>query len=141
MRFVFALTGTMIALSACATTGEPETATTVYDPLEDWNRGVYAFNEEVDQAVLEPVARGYRAVTNEPVRQGVSNFLSNLNQPVVFANTVLQGKMMASFDTAARLRVRAEPVPGVASTSRCAVSSSLLSSVKYANSASSGPPL
>ncbi len=102
MRFGFVLAGSMVALSACATTGEDQTATTVYDPLEGWNRGVYAFNEEVDKAVLEPVAKGYRTVTNEPVRGGVSNFLTNLNQPVVFANTVLQGKPIAAVDTAAR---------------------------------------
>ena len=102
MRFGFALAGSLVALTACATSGENQTATTVYDPYEDWNRGVYAFNEGVDKAVLEPVAKGYREVTNEPVRQGVSNFLTNLNQPVVFANTVLQGKPIASIDTAAR---------------------------------------
>jgi len=102
MRFGLVLAGTMVALSACATTSEEPTPTTVYDPLEDWNRGVYAFNEGVDKAVLEPVAKGYRSVTNEPVRDGVSNFLTNLNQPVVFANTVLQGKPIASIDTAAR---------------------------------------
>lgn len=92
----------MVALSACATTGEEAASTTVYDPLEDWNRGVYAFNEGVDKAVLEPTAKGYRAVTNEPVRAGVSNFLTNLNQPVVFTNTVLQGKPIAAVDTVAR---------------------------------------
>jgi len=102
MRFGFVLAGSMVALSACATTGEDQTATTVYDPLEGWNRSVYAFNEEVDKAVLQPVAKGYRTVTNEPVRGGVSNFLTNLNQPVVFANTVLQGKPIAAVDTAAR---------------------------------------
>lgn len=102
MRIGLLLAGSIIALSACATSVEQETTATVYDPLEDWNRGVYAFNEGVDKAVLGPVADGYRAVTNEPVREGVSNFLTNLNQPVVFANTVLQGKPIAAVDTAAR---------------------------------------
>lgn len=102
MRLAFVLTGSAIALSACATTGEDASSTAVYDPFEDWNRGVYAFNDGVDRAVLEPVAKGYRAVTVEPVRDGVSNFLSNLGQPVVFANTLLQGKPIASFDTATR---------------------------------------
>ena len=96
MRKAFALTATALSLAACATTSEETTGTAVYDPFEDWNRGVYAFNDGVDQAVLEPLARGYRAVTNEPVRDGVSNFLTNLNQPIVLANTVLQGKPLAS---------------------------------------------
>lgn len=102
MRFGLIISGSMLALSACATSPSEPTPTAVYDPFEDWNRGVYAFNDGVDRAVLEPVAKGYRAVTNEPVRQGVSNFLSNLGQPVVFANTVLQGKPFAAFDTVTR---------------------------------------
>ena len=44
MRFGLVLAGSMIALSACATTGEQPDSTAVYDPLEGWNRGVYAFN-------------------------------------------------------------------------------------------------
>ena len=102
MRFGFVLAGSMVALSACATTPEDPSPSAVYDPLEGWNRGVFAFNEGVDKAILEPTAKGYRAITNEPVRGGVSNFLTNLNQPVVFANTILQGKPIAAVDTAAR---------------------------------------
>ena len=105
MRKALALTATALSLAACATTSEEATTTAVYDPFEGWNRGVYAFNDGVDRAVLEPVAKGYRAVTVEPVRDGVSNFLTNLNQPIVFANTVLQGKPLASFDTATRFFV------------------------------------
>lgn len=105
MRLSFAFIGSALALSACATTNDETSSSTVYDPFEGWNRGVYAFNEEVDKAVLGPVAKGYRAITNEPVRQGVSNFLTNLNQPVVFANTVLQGKPLAALDTATRFFV------------------------------------
>ncbi|MEM1147367.1 MAG: VacJ family lipoprotein [Pseudomonadota bacterium] len=102
MRVSFALAGPMVVISACTTTGQTSSADAVYDPFESWNRGVYVFNDEVDKAVLGPVADGYRAVTNPPIRQGVSNFLTNLNQPVVFVNTVLQGKPVASFDTATR---------------------------------------
>jgi phospholipid-binding lipoprotein MlaA len=102
MRVAFAIFSAALSLTACATTGVEQDNSTVYDPLEGWNRGVYGFNESVDKAVLEPVAKGYRAVTNEPVRGGVSNFLSNLNQPVVFANTVLQGKPGAAIETATR---------------------------------------
>ena len=105
MRLGFVLAGSLVALSACATTGEESSTTAVYDPLEGWNRGVFAFNEGVDKAILEPTAKGYRAITNEPVRDGVSNFLTNLNQPVVFANTILQGKPVAAVDTAARFLV------------------------------------
>jgi len=77
-----------LSLSGCLTVGpDPE------DPYEDFNRQMFAFNEGLDQAVLSPVAHGYRAVTNEPVREGVGNFASNLNEPVTFVNHVLQGKL------------------------------------------------
>src|SRR5690348_12085912 len=63
-------------VSGCATTGaNPE------DPYEDFNRQMYAFNDGFDKAVFEPAAKGYRAVTNKPVRQGVSNFINNLEEP------------------------------------------------------------
>lgn len=102
MRIASVITSSLLAVTACASTGEETSATAVYDPLEDWNRQVYAFNDGVDRAVLEPVAKGYRAVTNEPIRGGVSNFLTNLNQPVVFANNLLQGKPVAAVETFAR---------------------------------------
>ena len=57
-----------LSLSGCLTAGaNPE------DPYEDFNRQMFAFNDGLDQAVLEPVAHGYRAVTNEPIREGVGN--------------------------------------------------------------------
>lgn len=98
--------GALVLLTACATTAPTsQDSADVYDPYEGWNRGVYNFNDKVDRAVLEPVAKGYRAVTVEPVRGTVSNFLTNLNQPVVFANTILQGKPTAAVDTFARFLV------------------------------------
>lgn len=102
MRTSLLAIASILAATGCASSPETATADAVYDPLEGWNRGVYGFNNAVDGAVLEPVAKGYRAVTNEPIRGGVSNFLSNLNQPVVFVNTVLQGKPEASLDTVGR---------------------------------------
>lgn len=67
-------------------------AQTPYDPLERVNRGIFAFNNVADRYVLEPVAKGYRAVAPAPVRRSVVNFLSNLRSPVVFANDLLQGE-------------------------------------------------
>ncbi len=102
-RWIAAI-GAALSLMACASTNTPGTDG-VYDPLEGWNRGVYGFNNVVDGAVLAPAAHGYRAVTNEPIRDGVSNVLSNLRQPVVFANTVLQGKPGAALGTVGRFLI------------------------------------
>lgn len=75
------------------------------DPWEGFNRDLYAVHDSVDQAVFEPVARGYRAVTPGPLRQGVLNVLRNLRGPVIFANDLLQGEVNRGGVTAARFVV------------------------------------
>jgi phospholipid-binding lipoprotein MlaA len=90
--------GTGLLAGGCVT----GTAANAEDPYEPFNRQMYAFNDGLDKAVLAPVARGYRAVTNEPVRQGVTNFVSNLGEPVTFANEVLQGKLGDAAGTVGR---------------------------------------
>lgn len=72
------------------------------DPWEGFNRAMFAAHEVADRAVLEPVARGYRAVTPSPVRNSVRAFLRNLQSPVIFANDLLQGE----FERAGRTVVR-----------------------------------
>ncbi|MDP7143393.1 MAG: VacJ family lipoprotein [Alphaproteobacteria bacterium] len=79
-----------VGLSACATSGDVQTGE-VYDPFERVNRATFAFNDTLDKAIAEPVAKGYRAVVPEPGRKGVRNFLRNLKSPVNFANQLLQG--------------------------------------------------
>lgn len=68
----------------------------VYDPYEGFNRGSYGLTETVDDAVLEPVARGYSTITPGPVRTGVTNFFDNLAYPETIVNDVLQGKFAQS---------------------------------------------
>jgi phospholipid-binding lipoprotein MlaA len=77
----------------------------VSDPFEPFNRSMFAFNNTVDQYALEPVAKGYRAVTPSPVRAGVRNALSNLSAPVTFANDVLQVAPGRAGNTLARFGI------------------------------------
>lgn len=88
-----------LALSACASTGDDYAA---MDPFEDANRAVFAFNEVVDENVLEPVAKGYRAVTPKGIRIGLRNFLRNLRSPIDFGNQVLQGDVEGATNQVAR---------------------------------------
>ncbi len=88
-----------LSLSACATGPNPD------DPYEDFNRQMFAFNEGLDKAVIEPVAYGYRAVTNEPIREGVGNFTGNLNEPLTAVNHVLQGKLPDAGATVGRFLI------------------------------------
>lgn len=86
-----------MAVSGCLTAGpNPE------DPYEDFNRQMFAFNDGLDKAVIKPVAQGYRAVTNEPIREGVGNFSSNLGEPLTAVNHVLQGKLPDAGATVSR---------------------------------------
>lgn len=73
------------------------------DVLEEYNRGMFAFNEGLDRALLKPVAEGYTAVLPELVRAGIGNFFSNLNDVVVFANNVLQFDFPQAAQTSGRL--------------------------------------
>lgn len=70
------------------------------DPWEGFNRAIYRFNDTLDRYALRPVAKGYRKVTPQAVRTGVSNFFLNLRSPVVVLNDLLQGKVkQAGADT------------------------------------------
>ncbi|RIJ18450.1 MlaA family lipoprotein [Henriciella mobilis] len=104
MKFQAVAALAVLTVSACATT-QPSQSGEVYDPWEGWNRKVYGFNEVVDKAALEPVARAYRVATPTLFREGVNNVLSNLRQPVVFVNTVLQGNPDASGETFGRFLI------------------------------------
>lgn len=77
-----------------AATNSVATAESVnaHDPFEGFNRAMYAFNDKLDKYALKPVAKGYRAVTPAPVRHSVANFFSNLHDPAVMLNNLLQGK-------------------------------------------------
>lgn len=75
------------------------------DPLQHFNRKVYAFNNAVDKAVIRPVAVGYRKVTNPPVRTSVSDFFSNLRMPITIANDLLQARPKQAFQGTGRFLV------------------------------------
>lgn len=90
-----------VFLSGCASlTSQAEN-----DPLESVNRGVYAFNETADEYILEPVAKGYKAVTPGFVDAGITNFFRNLDDVVVLVNDLLQLKLNQAASDAGRLIV------------------------------------
>tara|TARA_Y100000817_G_C16788066_1_gene513764 strand:- start:239 stop:967 length:729 start_codon:yes stop_codon:yes gene_type:complete len=62
------------------------------DPLEPLNRAIFEFNEIVDDNVLEPIAKGYKYITPDPVEVGISNFFSNLGEIGTITNDLLQLK-------------------------------------------------
>ena len=79
----------IILLQGCATLDRPADPN---DPLERYNRSMYKFNDTLDKYMLKPVAKGYDAITPNPVQKAVSNFFSNLDDVLVIVNDMLQLK-------------------------------------------------
>jgi phospholipid-binding lipoprotein MlaA len=67
-------------------------AVRVFDPLEGWNRGVFAFNDWTYTRVLTPATKAYETVVRPPVNRAIGNFYDNVRFPVRFVNSLLQGK-------------------------------------------------
>src|SRR6201995_3060302 len=88
-------------LSGCGTPSAESLAQN--DPWEKTNRDIFDFDVRVDHAVARPIAKGYKEVVPEPVRDGIHNALTNLNSPVVLANDVLQGDGDKAANTAGRI--------------------------------------
>lgn len=77
-------------LNGCATAGN---LSNPRDPIEGFNRAMFAFNDSVDKAVVKPVAQGYVLVIPSPLRTGVSNFFGNIGDVFIAVNNLLQGKL------------------------------------------------
>ncbi len=88
-------------LSGCAS-GPARNPT---DPLEPFNRSMFNLNEGIDKAVLKPVAEGYRAITPQPVRAGVTNFFDNIEDLWSAVNGVLQLRPIVVADNFMRFGV------------------------------------
>jgi phospholipid-binding lipoprotein MlaA len=61
-----------------------------YDPFEKWNRRVFNFNLGFNKVIIEPIGKGYRAVTTKGMRRGVDNAVKNLRSPIILINSILQ---------------------------------------------------
>lgn len=95
------LPGLLLVLSGCAS--QPVTLTDPErDPWEAYNRQIHSFNMAVDEAVAQPVARGYDAIMPDAPQRGVRNFFRNLSYPVTFLNLILQGKFEDSLTATGR---------------------------------------
>jgi phospholipid-binding lipoprotein MlaA len=99
----------LLLLTGCATVPRDPVARAAFkandDPVEPLNRKLFAFNLAVDQALIKPLAKGYRKVLPREARDGIRNFLDNLNEPVVLANCVLQGRLRSAATTGGRFVV------------------------------------
>ena len=97
----FLMMGASAILSGCTSSTVSADETTVdtveKDPLEPMNRGIFAFNQVADKAVLKPVAKGYRWAVPDFIRSSVRNVFETLKQPAYFLNALLQGEPKEAF--------------------------------------------
>jgi phospholipid-binding lipoprotein MlaA len=83
----------VLPAAACSSNGSEAD----YDPLEDWNRGVYWFNDKLDTYLINPVATAYEWVLPDPVEHAIGRFFTNLAFPIHFINNLFQGKPEEAF--------------------------------------------
>jgi phospholipid-binding lipoprotein MlaA len=72
------------------------------DPFERFNRYWFRRQQGFDRHFLRPAALGYRHIVPRFVRTGLRNVFSNLGEPLVFLNYVLQLKPGKAIETATR---------------------------------------
>ncbi len=75
------------------------------DPYEKTNRGIFKFNEELDKAVLEPVADSYDVIIPESIQSGFTNIFNNAEYPITITNLLLQGKPFESIKGLVRFTI------------------------------------
>lgn len=105
---VLLLVALTVLLGACATP-PPKSDVEAYrefqmvnDPLEPFNRGVLKFNRAVEKILIKPATTIYRTLIPKPARRAITNFLWNIDTPVILVNDLLQGKPKRAWKTTKR---------------------------------------
>lgn len=75
------------------------------DPLEGVNRKLFSVHDFLDRILFRPIAMVYKAVIPKPLRTGIRHVFSNLDEPVVFVNDLLQLKPKRAVRTFARFAI------------------------------------
>ena len=68
--------------------------------FEKTSRAIFKFNMGFDSAILEPLAKGYNKLP-EPIKNGTSNFTSNIATLLSIPNHVMQGNLRGAGDATA----------------------------------------
>ena len=75
------------------------------DPLEEYNRKIWAFNEFLDDNFAKPTAEIYTSFTPDFIEIGISNFFRNLNELDNTANQLLQGRPILAINDFSRFLI------------------------------------
>lgn len=75
------------------------------DPWQPYNRAMFKFNTDFDNAFFKPVAQGYQAIIPEPVNHGITNFFNNIADVTSAVNNALQFKLSRAGSDVGRVLV------------------------------------
>jgi len=76
----------------------------VKDCFEKVNRATFKFNQALDGAIFEPIAKAYRILPS-PIRAGTSNAVDNLSNLITIPNNIIQGEFKKAGENTTRLVV------------------------------------
>ena len=79
-----------ITFSALLFLGSISSANATDECFEGISRSVFKFNMAFDNVILEPIAKGYNKLPS-PIKNGTSNFTSNISTLLSIPNNILQG--------------------------------------------------
>ena len=77
----------------------------VNDPLEPINRVTLEFNQQLDEWVIRPAAKGYDTVVPPPIRLIIGNVFGNVGDILSATNNLLQGKPREAGSDALRFAI------------------------------------
>jgi len=96
----------LLLMAGCATVPHDPAARADFkanhDPIEPFNRKIFAFNLGVDRVLIKPLAKGYRWALPDGIRDAIRHVLDNLNEPLVLVNCLLQARFESASTTGRR---------------------------------------
>ncbi len=82
--------------ASCAFDGRIHRSEAEADPFESINRPIFEFNYQFDKYILKPLAKGYRAITNQFIRERIHGIITNIKEPISMVNHLLQADPKAT---------------------------------------------
>ncbi len=91
-KFFLSITAVIAMLVSVCATADNQTVT--QDPYQCLNQKTFKFNNDLDEAIFQPIAKVYAHIVPSRARTSIGNFFQNVAQPGVVANDILQGDFL-----------------------------------------------
>ena len=82
----------IILITLCLFTFIVEKSNAAEECFEGVSRSIHKFNMGLDEVIIEPIAKGYNRLP-DPIKNGTSNFTSNIATLLSIPNSLLQGNV------------------------------------------------